>query len=140
MIERNVCKHYNGIIFVTSFLFDSEEYEMYFTFVFSDGHTNPDVILIGENGWHHFAIVLLGHSVYNEPILYHNGNKVDGWKSYPLPTTKQSGTGKLIIGRPFLDRNYGYSSTIVDELVFWNRNLTDGEVKSIYDSYNSNDN
>ena len=106
---------------------------MFFHFIFADGYI--DHILITEHGWHHFAIVLPGHSVDNEPILYHNGNKVDSWITYAQARTCQSGTGKLVIGRHFSDRNFDYSSTIVDELTFWNRNLTNGEVKSIYDSY-----
>ena len=105
---------------------------MPFLIDFTDGYISFDILM--DYGWHHFVIVLLGPTEENKLNVYHDGNKVDDEKirSYQFTTTLPSGSGKLKIGTAdFFD----FVDTTFDELIFWNRPLTDNEAKSIYDSY-----
>ena len=108
--------------------------------MFDDGYY--DTASIFEHGWNHFVIVLPGPTWKNNISFYHNGNIVENpdTESGSYPTTKPSGSGKVVIGRRYDDRDTQYADTIFDELIFWNHALTDDQAKSIYESYNSNAN
>ena len=96
------------------------------------------------SGWHHFVVVLSGPSMENEFSIYQNGNKIDPRSNKINHDTyrnlRQPGLGKLVIGRQYNHEYGGYGDVILDELIFWNRPLTDDEAKSIFESYNSNGN
>ena len=46
------------------------------------------------------------------------------------------GNGQLVIGRRFVDANHNYVSVEMDELIFWNRILSQQEVQELYTQYN----
>ena len=119
--------------------FNSTPHWISFAFHFPDGRTTIYTYL-EENGWHHFVIVLPGSTWENKISLYHNGNKLEDPETYSrsLSRTIPSGSGKIVIEREYTDKDGYYRDTICDELIFWNRPLTDDEAKSIYQRYNSN--
>ena len=41
-------------------------------------------------------------------------------------------SGRVVIGRRFVDEDGYYCSVTVDELMMWNRALSDAEVMSLY--------
>ena len=128
------------ITFLAIFPFNRFDFLISFYFHFADGSLEFDVLV--DFGWHHFVIVLPGPTEENKFSLYLNGNKVDDRyiKSDSHDTTIPSGSGKIVIGRQYTDRDTQYSDTIFDELIFWNHPLTDDQAKSIYESYKSSNN
>ena len=48
--------------------------------------------------------------------------------------TKKS-SGDVVIGRTYVEEDGGYCSTMVDELMLWNRSLTEEEVEIIMSVY-----
>ena len=123
--------------------FNSKHPYVEFTFRFDEGYY--EILSDLEFGWHHFVIVLPGPAWKNKISFYHNGNKVENIDrhSRSYSTTQPSGSGKgggVVIGRRYTDRDEKFTDANFDELIFWNRPLTDDEAKSIFESYNSNAN
>ena len=109
---------------------------MSYYWVFAGGYLY-DTFSTLDIGWHHVVIVVSGPSYENNFSIYHDGNKIDDGKLSRPHSPKSSGSGKILIG------GYGNEATtdiIFDELIFWNRALTDDEFKSVYESYSSKGN
>ena len=78
-------------------------------------------------GWFHLVMngVDEGLHVYINGELERNGTTVDSVKV-------KAGDGKTVIGRTYTNKDKYYVSVMVDEMTFWNRNLTTQEIKAIY--------
>ena len=85
------------------------------------------------NTWTHFGLVYKGKSDGEGISVYQNGNwKRDDFNSKFMITGHPSGI--LKIGKLHESGfSPSYSSAEVDELMFWNRQLTDQEIATIAD-------
>ena len=70
-------------------------------------------------------------------ILYQDGKNI--FQKELSIGTKNPGSGELVIGKRYTNIDGLYVDTDIDELVFWNLTLSGQEIKSIFDTYNSND-
>ena len=94
------------------------------------------LIYSAPNGWFHMAIVVDGPSRISDVSLYINGaNKtVDIDTRTVTMATNRTGSGDLIIGRYEEDSKVVYANILMDELYFWNRVLSEEEIREMYNS------
>ena len=81
-------------------------------------------------GWFHSVLTLQGDNL----IVYQNKIAYDG----PIQTGSAYapyGSGTVVIGKGFLDRDNYRGTVEVDELAMWNRALCEDEVAQIYDMF-----
>ena len=68
--------------------------------------------------------------------VYIKGEKKHGTQEIPYVTEKQMNSGNVVIGRKYVDVDQtGYCSTMVDELMLWNRSLTSQEAEYLISLY-----
>ena len=83
-----------------------------------------------QAGWIHYTFVLGvrneadGFTVYVNGVLATEGSMSSDEGFAP-------GSGAMVIGRRYLDFDSRYVSVIVDELLLWNRKLTQPEIQKI---------
>ena len=82
------------------------------------------------SGWFHSVLVYHGPNDCERITVYHDGTQV-GNDTSKRSTNRVSGEGRILIGRRNIDTDWGYNSVEVDELVFWNRNISSTEVQLI---------
>ena len=84
--------------------------------------------------WVHHVFVLhhLGEGEGDAFSLYVNGVSVGGF-TVVSGNRNQPGPGRMVIGRRCVNDDGYYASVVVDELLLWNRKLTQQEIQSIYD-------
>ena len=88
--------------------------------------------------WIYYVFVLEGPkqgegiSVYADGIL---ANQTTTKESGDYP----SGSGRMVIGRRNVDVDDKYASVTVDELLLWNRKLSQPEVQELYSQYGGNE-
>ena len=86
------------------------------------------------NEWFRFTVVYDSKSNNNDGA----GNKVyvDG-TMYPMerhkPESSPQGTGDMVLGRTVTNEDRSYSNVLIDDLIMWNRMLTEAEIKEIKD-------
>ena len=68
-------------------------------------------------------------------LIYYNGTLV-GSDQTGQPETKESGDGKMVIGRQFTNKDENYVSMKIDELMMWNEALDLDEMNDLYKKYN----
>ena len=84
-----------------------------------------------QPGWIHYAFVLGvrnetdGFTVYVNSVLATEVSKCSGEEFAP-------GSGAMVIGRCYPDFDSRYVSVVVDELLLWNRKLTQPEIQQIF--------
>ena len=80
--------------------------------------------------WYHLALVYHGPNNGQGMSVYHDGNlvKPDSSKS---PKTHTESSGTVIIGKRHTDQDEDYGSVMVDELMFWDRQLLPAEIQAI---------
>ena len=78
------------------------------------------------NGWFHLVINGVGEglNVYINGELEGNA----GLERYNV----ESGDGRMVIGRRYTNKDKYYVTVMVDEMTFWNRNLTTQEIQAIH--------
>ena len=81
-------------------------------------------------GWFHVVLVLHGEGV----TVYYNAIAEDGYRTTGN-VLMQPGSGITVIGKAFTERNDQRTSASVDELMMWNRALSESEVAMIYDMF-----
>ena len=84
-------------------------------------------IFLGLGVWHHIAVMrsaVGGGTIYTDGVLRASG--VCGFPSGPLPSQP------TLLGSR--DDNYTGMGFQMDEVGFWNRELTAGEVTSLYNA------
>ena len=81
--------------------------------------------------WHHLVFLFWNDSL----LIYHDGNLV-GSDETPEIRTKESGDGKMVIGRHFTNTDEHYVSMYLDELMMWNEALDSNEINSLYNKNN----
>ena len=65
--------------------------------------------------------------------IYYDGAEVASGTTKSA-TPKPAGDGRIVVGRAYTNRDYGYASVEVDELIYFNDSLTSDEVQSFYNS------
>ena len=82
------------------------------------------------SGWFHLVLVFHGPEHGQGFTIHRNGNH---WRAGSAIDTNDYGntSGNTIIGRLYSDRDNNYSNMMVDELTFWNRQLTEQEVDAL---------
>ena len=82
---------------------------------------------ITNNEWVQVVMVYKGSG---EALRVHvNGDVRRGNVQYRLPVVLSS--GEVVIGRKYIEEDQTYCSTMVDELMLWNRSLTEEEVENV---------
>ena len=91
--------------------------------------------VVSSNNWFHLVISFIGPNAGEGFQIYHDGINVLN------DTTKASNSnsrrylppnnGRIVIGRYRVDLDAGYASVQVDELLFYNRTLTEPEIKML---------
>ena len=86
---------------------------------------------VQDNEWVHAAIIYNGP---NTGIRVHvNGDvKTDNGRS---ASNKEESTGRVVIGRRYVETDKAYCSVTVDELMLWNRSLTSEEAEHLISLY-----
>ena len=69
-----------------------------------------------------------GIQIYQDGILARN-------QTVKIGNHFQPGDGRVVVGRKETNQDRDYSSIEMDELLFFNNNLTAEEVRMIYDKY-----
>ena len=85
--------------------------------------------------WTHIVLNYIGPNNGEGIKMYENGG-LKGINIIKLPgsTSYQNGNGRIVVGRQFTGSNDYYASIEIDEFVFFNTALDNGEVMSIYNS------
>ena len=101
------------------------------------GYSHIDVPAQVSQWVHHvFVLHRLGDGEDDAFSLYENGVSV-GTLIVVNGTVNQPGPGRMVIGRRIVveveDDYQFYASVVVDELLLWNRKLTQQEIQNIYD-------
>ena len=83
-----------------------------------------------SDAWYHMAIVFHGPNEGEGISIYHNAvlMKNDATKQ---TNTYPDSSGIVIIGKRYTDRDEHYGSVMVDELTFWERQLTLAEIQTL---------
>ena len=82
------------------------------------------------NEWIHIVLNYIGP---NDGIqIYHDGrNVINITKLRIHPYVTYTGNGKIVLGRVFNDVNSLYGRVQVDELYFFNRTVTEAEIRML---------
>ena len=88
-----------------------------------------------SNEWVHEVINYVGPNNGDDFGIYHNGDFIFNVTLF-LTFTNQSipSDGRIVIGRTRTNVNFNYASVQVDELLFFNKNLTEQEIMMLSQS------
>ena len=89
--------------------------------------------LLRPSGWTNLIFNYLSTNEGDGIQIFYNGEEV-GSNSNKQGGPLSTGNGRLVVGRRFTKSNQDYASVEIDELVFFNRALSNVEVESIYES------
>ena len=86
------------------------------------------------NTWFH---AVMSFSPDPEFSVYINGTLAGSKTTISSPDNPNNTTGHLMVGRKQLDSDSDsdYCSVVVDEVMLWNRVLTDAEILALYETY-----
>ena len=86
--------------------------------------------------WHHLVFNYIGTNGAQGMAIYHDGQEVvTNTNGHLFPTS--TGPGEVVIGRYLTSWDGGYSSVLVDEMLFFNRELNLEEIRILYDAVKS---
>ena len=85
--------------------------------------------------WVHVVFNYLGEDADVGGINVYNDNALVGSKGTGVSQESTAGTGDVVLGRRFTDDDNYYTSAQVDELMFFNRNLSASDVEAFYNFY-----
>ena len=91
---------------------------------------------IPDDVW--FQIVMVFNSGPHAAFLckcYIKGEVKHGDQVLPNTSGQQANSGHVLIGRKHVDKDKSYCSTMVDELMLWNRSLTTQEAEYLISLY-----
>ena len=91
----------------------------------SDGELGIQYII--PTGWNHIMLNYIANGING----FLNGREVEctvGKNDYPYPP----GDGRIVVGRFLTDSDSRYTSVQVDELTYFNKALSDGEISNMY--------
>ena len=85
-------------------------------------------------GWFHVVLNFIGTNSDEGFKLYYDGVE----KDINLKTTTGNftlGSGTVVIGKRSAFSDEGYSSVMVDEMMLYNRKLTETEIEDLYNAH-----
>ena len=98
-----------------------------YSVIFSDGYFIVDVDR--PSGWFHIVLNFIGLDDGQEIRIYHDGVNVANDMSITISTSMRPETDRrIVLGRLYTDSNENYATVQVDDLVFFNRALTEAEI------------
>ena len=95
--------------------------------------------------WTHLAVLF--HGIEDDEgftVVYNGGEATQGSTTSgtkPTDLENAKASGRLIIGtrKPDSTSAFDYSTVMVDELIMWDKKLTEAQIKQLYDSYGYED-
>ena len=81
------------------------------------------------SGWFYFVMALHSAEIQHGFTIYIDDTSFQS--SSQDNTRDKNSTGTVTIGRLYSDRSRSYSSMMVDELTFWNRQLDESDVEAL---------
>ena len=85
--------------------------------------------------WIHIVVNYIGSNEGEGVRMYINGEKMDSdTEKTAGHLTYSTGDGRIVVGRRRTDKDQDYVSVQVDELIIFNRTLSNVEVESIYNA------
>ena len=88
-----------------------------------------------HEGWFHIVVNFIGPTVTQEFKIYNDGEQVGGNSSVERGLTQVEGDGRIVFGRFLTDTNERYASAHMDELLLFNRVLTEAEIAKLGQIY-----
>ena len=86
-----------------------------------------------RSAWTHLVLNYIGPN--NGIRIYENGGLVaSDFNKLIVNRDYQTGNGRIVVGRKYTDSNQQYASVEIDELVYFNSYLTNGNIQSIYNA------
>ena len=89
--------------------------------------------------WFHLLFVYLGPNTNGITIHLNNtfypSTTIETSNPNTSATHGYDSTGEVIIGKLHVDKAGDYSNVMVDELTFWNRQLSEAEVEALRNQY-----
>ena len=92
-------------------------------------------IAFQQNRWFHAVLNYLGKDVDMGGFNVYHNNKLVGPRTNYYPKESSSGNSQVVLGRQFTDDDNSYTSVQVDELMFFNRNLSASDIEAFYNLY-----
>ena len=85
--------------------------------------------------WYHLVFNYIGTNNAEGITIYHDGAEVGSSTEKPLGS-RNGGPGVVVLGRYFVQfQEINYASVMVDELLFFNKNLNPQEIQILYNMY-----
>ena len=119
----------------------SHQVQFFQSLIFSRWRLNPEsgyyyVDLAAHlSQWVHYAFVLHGigeGAGAGDGFTLHENVVPVGTLNHYNGAWNVAGPGTMVIGRRFVNEDGDYASVIVDELLLWNRKLTQPEIQKIF--------
>ena len=85
-----------------------------------------------DSKWVQVVLNYLGQDVDLGGINVYNDKEFIGSKTNGIAQESSSGTSDVVLGRRFTDDDGSYTSAQVDELMFFNRNLSESDIEAYY--------
>ena len=87
--------------------------------------------------WYHLVFNYIGESPVgggDSVVIYHDGVEV-GRSTQKTSYTASAGKGVVVIGKHLVHLDLEFASVMVDELLFFNRHLTEEEAQILYNRH-----
>ena len=85
--------------------------------------------------WYHLVFNYVGTNNAEGVTIYHDGVEV-GSNTQKTPYYNNAGSGIVVLGRYYVQAlEQSFASVMVDELLFFNRYLTEEEVQILYNMH-----
>ena len=87
--------------------------------------------------WYHLVFNYIGESSVGEDsvVIYHNGAEV-GRSTNKVSYSTSARQGVVVIGKHRVQSEQDFASVMVDELLFFNRPLSEAEAQILYNMHN----
>ena len=90
---------------------------------------------VSYNQWHHLVGTFNELEGEERFKLYLDGGLYDTIDE-PNIRSSSTGSGRVVIGRAFINVDNAYTTLELDELLFYNREMEELEVQALYQNYN----
>ena len=105
-----------------------------FNLYLPDGYRSQGMPPVPFNEWHHFACSFTDPDEEDRFQVFYDGT-TSGTRHAFSPTTSSTGSGRVVIGRAFINVDNSYTSLELDELLFFNRALQKQEILTLYQQH-----
>ena len=81
-------------------------------------------------GWFHVVMNYIGPNDGEGIKLFLDGTEVASDRNlYKYSEPGSAGDGRIVLGRPFTNKDQNYTSVQVDEITYFNSSLSNGEIQ-----------